>query len=51
MSKSDEILQVMASQRAILTLLREVVPMAPGVERAIEDLDSLMDKLESVSSR
>ena len=51
MSKSDEIFQVMASQRAILTLLREVVPMAPGVERAIEDLDCLIEKLEHAASR
>ncbi len=51
MPKSDEILQLMASQRAILALLQEVVPMAPGVERAIEDLDFLMRRLEQVSSR
>ena len=50
MSQSDEILQTLAFQRGILTLLREVGTMTPNVERAIEDIDSLMDRLSGSAS-
>ena len=51
MSKSDEILRTLAFQRGVLTLLRDAGPLAPNVERAIEDIDSLIDRFSFVASR
>ncbi len=44
MSSSDEILQTLAFQRGVLTLLRDTSTLTANIERAIERIDSLIDR-------
>ena len=51
MSRADEVLQKLAFQRGVLTLLKEAVCSAPGIEKAIEDIDSLIEDLAVIALR
>ena len=51
MSQSDEILQTLAFQRGVLTLLRGEGAMAPSIEKAIEGIDTLIERLGREASR
>jgi len=50
-SRSDEILQALAFQRGMLTLLKDANPPAEGIEKAIEGIDTLIERFSPVSSR
>ncbi len=45
--QTEDILQRLAFQRGVLTLLKEKDLYRPIVEKAIEELDSLMEKVFS----
>ena len=51
MSLADEILQKLAFQRGVLTLLRDAGRFGPNIDRAIEDVDQMIEGLVGLQSR
>ncbi len=51
MSDSDRVLRTLAYQRGVLSLLKDAGTNDPSVERAIEDIDSLIEGFVSASIR
>jgi hypothetical protein len=50
MPDSDELMQTLAFQRGVLTLLKDTGLFNVYIEKAIEDIDLLMEKLPTASS-
>ena len=51
MSREDELLRKLAFQRGFLALLKESRPALQGLEKAIDDIDSLMEELAGLRVR
>ena len=47
----DEMLQKLAFQRGVLTLLKDTNLMGAMIEKAIEEIDFLIESLPSASNR